>query len=665
MFKLRAYHDIIGMIMRPIFAAVENGVNILCGDGQQRLCFPRFAQYIADYEEQRDLAGIMSLRCTKCAIPTSSVTDPARTQEHWLREFEARTMEHSMQLRGHYRLNPKLLRQTYGYLAGIVPFSDAPEPVPGCTMYHALAPDTLHQVTKNFWDRLVKRWVRDAVLVENYPRVSAAKLDAELDLRLKQLSPFSGLRHFSKGISHVERWTGQEYKSLLRVYLGVIRGIASPDVVKLVKAYLEVHRLAMYRSHTDNRDCLSGGNREVDGTLQLLEKAVVKMWEILMDPSKIWIRAGIVRQGWWAPKLHLMQHYADEIRRKGSLPQCSTENTEPFHRPMKQAYNASNRGASALAFITRTDSIRVSLRRYLDDVLADWTTDPPRPSSSAGTPSHSEDEATDEESEEELDQMGLDQDPGTMETLYQQFSRHRYGPRPRYKFDRRSVRLSGPCKPGYPKELLEAEHALGLPKFERRTLQMLAYIRHQIPPQGGRIRLDGLNYVAVYVFEQMHIVYNKQGTDDEFDAHTVHCTDSYNYQQDENKAAPRRDTVLVQRDKAEGDWEDEGTMKNRDVARILCLFSLNVVSDRQFAFIRWFSCSPDPEDDTGMFVVRKTNDYEVVDVRSIERGVHLIPDFGDKIGSTEELPEGKMALDFYKKFVINNHLDLEMYKSVY
>jgi hypothetical protein len=186
-----------------------------------------------------------------------------------------------------------------------------------------------------------------------------------------------------------------------------------------------------------------------------------------------------------------------------------------------------------------------------------------------------------------------------------------------------------------------------------------------MPPQRGPIRLDGLNYVEVHVFQRMKIVYNKQGTDDEFDAHTVHCTDSYNYQQDPKKAAPRRDTVLVQRDKAEDGWEDEGTMKNRDVARILCLFSLNVLIGMQFAFVQWFSCSDAAEDGSGMFLVSKTNDYEVVELRSIERGVQLIPDFGDEIGSTEELLEGQMALDKYKKFVINNHLDLEVFKSVY
>ena len=64
-----------------------------------------------------------------------------------------------------------------------------------------------------------------------------------------------------------------------------------------------------------------------------------------------------------------------------------------------------------------------------------------------------------------------------------------------------------------------------------------------------------------------------------------------------------------------------------------------------------------------MYLVNKTEKYEVVELSTIECGVNLILDFG-LIGSTSawremadkgtKMPHG---FDAYEKFVINNHLD--------
>ena len=647
--------------MAPIFAAAEDGFNVLCGDGQRRHCFPRFAQYIADYEEQRDLAGITSLRCTKCKIPPYLKRNPTPTVHHWRRRFPPRTMEDAMNLRGLHEDDPDRLRREFGYLPGVVPFSDAPrEPQPGCTVFDALAPDTLHQVTKNFFDRLMQ-WVKQAL--EKEVGASRAKIQAEIDQRLKQLPPFPGLRHFSNGISHVDRWTGQEYKNLLRVYLGVIRGLGSADVISLVKVYLDVHRLSMYKSHTDNRDCRPDGRPEVAGTLQLLEAAVEDLWENLMDPQKVWIREGIVQPGWWTPKLHLMQHYSDEVQRKGTLPQCSTENTEAFHRPVKQAYNSSNRGSSSTAYITRTDSINVSLRRFLDEILGDMKTLLSQLPLGGGTLSDSVLTSSEHEG---------DQATELLVTLYERIMQIRHGRESEpglVHLNIESRRLTGPCKTGYPKELRDAEKDLELPGLRRATLDMLALIHNNITTNRRRVEpeLDGLHHVEINVYEQMKIVYKKQGTTDDFDEHTVRCTDQWAYQQNSKKVAPRKDTVLVlnQHDPNDEDWEDEGTMANRKVARIHCLFRLNVYPDRKFAYVQWFTCSNIPEVHSGMFVVSKSQRYEVIQLNCIERGIHLIPQFPRNIGATKRLPAGQTALDYYNTFVINNHIDLELFNSIF
>jgi len=66
-----------------------------------------------------------------------------------------------------------------------------------------------------------------------------------------------------------------------------------------------------------------------------------------------------------------------------------------------------------------------------------------------------------------------------------------------------------------------------------------------------------------------------------------------------------------------------------------------------------------------MFIVTKKDEYEVIELDTIERGVHLIPHFSP-IGSTPApIPGQPRGLDAFDKFVINNYLDLEIYNMIY
>ena len=128
-----------------------------------------------------------------------------------------------------------------------------------------------------------------------------------------------------------------------RVYLGVIKGLVPNDAVMMVKEYLDVQRLAHYESHTES-------------TLKLLEKAVNGFWDKLMLPNGPFVTKEIVKMGWYCPKLHFLRHYSQNIREKGVLPFCSTDRTEAYHRPIKDSYRASNRGAQATEFILRDEA---------------------------------------------------------------------------------------------------------------------------------------------------------------------------------------------------------------------------------------------------------------------------------------------------------------------
>ncbi|KAJ7815249.1 hypothetical protein B0H14DRAFT_3090027 [Mycena olivaceomarginata] len=67
---------------------------------------------------------------------------------------------------------------------------------------------------------------------------------AELDARFKAMSGFPGLRHFSKGISFVSQWTGTEHKAIQKVFVGVIIGAVSAEVLTVVRSLIDFGHLA-------------------------------------------------------------------------------------------------------------------------------------------------------------------------------------------------------------------------------------------------------------------------------------------------------------------------------------------------------------------------------------------------------------------------------------
>lgn len=56
--------------MKPILDIMANGVNLLCGDGERRWCFPRIAAFMGDYEEAWRAGGVIHGNCVVCTMPT-------------------------------------------------------------------------------------------------------------------------------------------------------------------------------------------------------------------------------------------------------------------------------------------------------------------------------------------------------------------------------------------------------------------------------------------------------------------------------------------------------------------------------------------------------------------------------------------------------------------
>lgn len=119
----------------------------------------------------------------------------------------------------------------------------------------------------------------------------------------------------------------------------------------------------------------------------------------------------------------------------------------------------------------------------------------------------------------------------------------------------------------------------------------------------------------------------------------------------------RRDTVLVTL------HESQPGMKGMLVARVNLFFSFQYRhTDFQCALVNWYVHTDDkPDEDTGMWImeVERSRDgqptWQVIDIKSIARGVHMLPVYGD-----QRLPENfeyAKSLDSFDRFFVNHFID--------
>jgi len=108
-------------------------------------------------------------------------------------------------------------------------------------------------------------------------------------------------------------------------------------------------------------------------------------------------------------------------------------------------------------------------------------------------------------------------------------------------------------------------------------------------------------------------------------------------------------------------------MSNRHIAHILLIFSVRSYWSNELfklAFVQLFSTSPPVDRWSEMFKVKKQNMFEVVEIDTIERGVHLIPCFTGldlKMANRRSDP----ALDMYTDFWLNNQIDMHICNTIY
>ncbi|KAJ7168730.1 hypothetical protein C8R46DRAFT_897819, partial [Mycena filopes] len=291
------FHRCMRTILEPLVAAGKEGVEMLCADGHKRRVYPILAAYIADYPEQCLIACCKENRCPKCVVDAKKRGMPVHSA---LRDPETTIKLMKKHARG---LAPKEFEAQ-----GLRPADPFWKDLPRCDIFQCFTPDILHQLHKGVFKEHIVKWT-----TESLGGTSDQVNEAEIDFRFRVMPSHPSLRHFKLGISLVSQWTGNEFKNMEKVFLGVINGVAEPKVARAVRGILDFIEYAHFETHTD-------------ASLVKLEAA----WR-LFHANKDIFKTKKIRDDFNIPKIHSMQHYVDMIRALGTADGYNTELSERLH----------------------------------------------------------------------------------------------------------------------------------------------------------------------------------------------------------------------------------------------------------------------------------------------------------------------------------------------
>ncbi|KAG8720172.1 hypothetical protein FRC09_010014 [Ceratobasidium sp. 395] len=309
--KARLFHECMTEILKPLVSAGEHGVEMDCGDGYVRHCYPILAAYIADNPEQTLVAGCKRNVCHRCTVPEDERGDlpnqppPPRIPDHTAVALEAQSLGHTSSLFHDQGLKP------FGK-----PFwADLPH----TNIFTCLTPDILHQLHKGVFKDHLMKWCLQ--LIERADK----NLD-NVDYRYMAMPDHSNLRHFSSGVSKLKQTTAHEHREMQKVFMAVMAGLVPNDVLPAILAVIDFIHFARLPVHTT-------------ATLDLLDEALDRFHE----HKHVFIKYNI-RTDFNINKIHAMCHYTEAILALGTADAYNTETPERLHIEFaKRAYKATNR----------------------------------------------------------------------------------------------------------------------------------------------------------------------------------------------------------------------------------------------------------------------------------------------------------------------------------
>ncbi|KAG1861617.1 hypothetical protein F4604DRAFT_1882423 [Suillus subluteus] len=260
---------------------LTNGIELISGDGVVCLRFPVLTAYVADYPEQALVTCTRYTQtCPKCFVTRDELGDHQRQS--------VRTIRHASQQST--RVRAEVVVRDYGLNLILDPFWIG---LLHCNIHDTITPDILHQIYQGLVKHLCG-WIQTLVS------------DAELDARFKCMPRVHSVCLFSHGISGLTQVSGPEHREICKQLLGCI--VDAPGApAGVIRA---THALDGFHANKDVFINLSAHNSE----------------------------------DFNFTKLHLLEHYADSIRRFGTTDNYNTEATEWLHIDYtKDVYRATNK----------------------------------------------------------------------------------------------------------------------------------------------------------------------------------------------------------------------------------------------------------------------------------------------------------------------------------
>ncbi|KAG1816422.1 uncharacterized protein BJ212DRAFT_1446949 [Suillus subaureus] len=227
--EYRLFHHCMGLLLHPLIAAGNDGVDMVCANSWIHRIYPILAAYVANFPEQCLVACCKENWCPKWDALHSEMCDPKTMKD--------------------------ILQSIYKPFWANMPHAN---------IFLAFTPDLLHQVHKGvFKDHLV-RWCQQIIGED------------EMDTQFKAMADYPGLHHFKTGISTVKQWTGSEHKQMQAVprYTALSVFHAHKDVLKELSICEHfniptIHQLTHYVQSITLFGAIDGFNTELPERLHI------------------------------------------------------------------------------------------------------------------------------------------------------------------------------------------------------------------------------------------------------------------------------------------------------------------------------------------------------------------------------------------------------------